>query len=143
MSNGDILANLEPTQEQAIIALLNEPTVRKAAAAVGLNEKTIHRWLEEPAFSTAYRKARRQAFNQAISICHRFTPVALQTLAKILVNEKASDSSRVSAANAILKYGRDSIELDDLAERIGTLEAQLTGKVTVSAPGSDSAGEEP
>ena len=147
MSSGDILANLEPTQEQAIIALLNEPTVRKAASVVGVNEKTIHRWLEDPVFSTAYRKARRQAFNQAISICHRFTPVALQTLAKILVSDKATDSSRVSAANAILKYGRDSIELDDLAERIGTLEAQLNGKVNVSPRGAEvvggSGGDEP
>jgi hypothetical protein len=137
------LDNLDPGQEQVILALLNEPTVRRAAEVTGVGERTIHRWLEDPDFSSTYRKARRKAFNQAISICHRFTPVALQTLAKILVNEKASDSSRVSAANAILKYGRDSIELDDLAERIGTLEAQLTGKVTVSAPGSDSAGAEP
>ena len=130
------LDNLDPGQEQVILALLSEPTVRKAAEATGVGERTIHRWLEDPEFSAAYRKARRQAFNQAIAVCHRFTPVALQTLAKIMVNEKASDSSRVSAANAILKYGRDSIELDDLAERIGSLEVQLNGRMTANPPRS-------
>ena len=126
---------LEPNQEQAIVALLTEPTFKKAAEVVGVAEKTIHRWMEDPVFGSAYRKARRQAFNQAIAATQRYVPVAIQALTKITVDEKAPHSARVSAASAILKFSRDSIELDDLAERISALESQLNGKVTVSAGG--------
>jgi len=34
----------------------------------------------------------------------------------------ANFSARVSAANALLKFARESIELDDLAERVKALE---------------------
>ena len=39
-------SSLEPRQERAIIALLNEPTIAKAADAAGVGERTLHRWLE-------------------------------------------------------------------------------------------------
>ncbi|MCK6477372.1 MAG: transposase family protein [Phycisphaerales bacterium] len=136
MSTGAYTA-LEPNQEQAIVALLTEPTFKKAAAVVGVAEKTIHRWLEDPVFGAAYRKARRQAFNQAIAATQRYVPVAIQALTKITVDESAPHSARVSAASAILKFSRDSIELDDLAERIGHLEAQLNDRA--GPPGSERA----
>ncbi|MCC6425977.1 MAG: hypothetical protein IT435_04070, partial [Phycisphaerales bacterium] len=120
---------------QAIVALLTEPTFKKAAAVVGVAEKTIHRWLEDPVFGAAYRKARRQAFNQAIAATQRYVPVAIQALTKITMDESAPHSARVSAASAILKFSRDSIELDDLAERIGHLEAQLNDRA--GPPGTE------
>lgn len=112
-------------QEAAIIALLNEPTVSKAALACGLNDRTIYRWLDEPAFSRAYRKARREAFAQAISASQRYAPLAVQTLAKIMADPTLSVASRVSAATALLKFSRESIELDDLATRVDDLEKSM------------------
>lgn len=112
-------------QEAAIIALLNEPTVTKAAVACGINDRTIYRWLDEPAFSRAYRKARREAFAQAISASQRYAPLAVQTLAKIMADATLSVASRVSAATALLKFSRESIELDDLATRVDDLEKSV------------------
>ena len=114
---------LDPKQEEAITALLAEPTVAKAAIACGVGERTIHRWLDEPAFSRAYRNARRQAFSHAVSLTQRYAPLAIQTLAKIMADPEAPFPSRVSAATALLKVGRESLELDDLAVRIEALEA--------------------
>ena len=51
---------LTPKQEQAIVALLNEPTVTRAARALGVNDRTLYRWLDDPTFSGAYRRARRR-----------------------------------------------------------------------------------
>ena len=112
-------------QEAAIIALLNEPTVQRAAKVCGLNDRTIYRWLDEPAFSRAYRKARREAFAQAIAASQRYAPVAIQTLAKIMTDATLSVASRVSAATALLKFSRESIELDDLATRVDDLEKSM------------------
>ena len=46
----------------------------------------------------------------------------MATLLRIMHDPKATSSARVSAATNILKFARESIELDDLAERIDRLE---------------------
>lgn len=117
--------NLTPKQEAALLALLNEPTIKQAAATAGVGERTLHRWLDDdPAFIAAYRKARRQAFGQSIALTQRYSPMAVQVLAKIVNDPAAPTSARVSAAQALLKHGRDAIELDDLAARVEQLEAE-------------------
>ena len=122
--SGQSVSGLTPKQEQAIVALLNEPTVSRAPATLGMNERTLYRWLEMPAFGRAYRRARREAFAQAIALTQRYAPAAVHALAKIMGDEKATYASRVSAATALLRFSRESIELDDLAARIEALEAQ-------------------
>ncbi|MFN0131451.1 MAG: hypothetical protein ACKVW3_02800, partial [Phycisphaerales bacterium] len=52
----------------------------------------------------------------------RYAPLAVQTLASVAADKSAPHSSRVSASTAILKFSRDSIEIDDLAARVETLE---------------------
>lgn len=127
MSSGTVRL-LSEKQEEGVVALLSHPTVRRAAEQVGVDEKTMHRWLEQPAFSAAYRRARREAFSQAIAASQRYAPLALQALAKIVMDESKPPSARVSAAGAILKFSRESLELDDLAARLDAVEAQLGGE---------------
>ena len=55
----DTAHKLTPKQEKAITALLAQPTIEAAAATLGVNPVSIHRWLQEPAFVEAYRSARR------------------------------------------------------------------------------------
>ena len=52
-----VAAKLTPKQEKAITALLAQPTIEAAAASLGINPATVHRWLQEPAFVEAYRSA--------------------------------------------------------------------------------------
>ncbi len=44
---------LSPNQERAIIALLNEQTIGRAAAAVDVSQRTLYRWLDKPVFARA------------------------------------------------------------------------------------------
>ncbi len=125
---------LTPKQEQALIALLNEPTIERAAKTAGVGERTLHRWLEEPAFSRAYRRARREAFAQAMGASQRYAPLAVQTLAKIMADATLSVSARVSAATALLKFSRESIELDDLATRVDDLERSMKQEAEQKPP---------
>ena len=119
---------LQPKQEEALIALLNQPTIKHAAQATGIGESTIHRWLDDPTFAAAYRRARRQAFNVAVGLTQKYSSLAIQTLAKIMTDASAPHSAKVAAATAMLKFSRDSIELDDLAGRLDEVEARLTAK---------------
>lgn len=119
----DISSGLTPEQDLAIAALLNEPTVAKAAAAAGVPERTLYRWMtKDDAFMAAHRRGRREAFGQAIGMCQRLAPMGLSTLAKVMSDPGTSASARVSAASALLKFGREALELDDLAARVEALE---------------------
>ena len=113
---------LTAKQEHGIVALCNEPTIQKAAAAIDVHERTLHRWLENPIFMAAYRKARRECFSQAIGLAQKYTHYAVNTLLKVMADNTAPHSSKVSASSAMLKFGRESIELDDIVERVGVLE---------------------
>jgi transposase-like protein len=113
-------------QQKGVIALLREPTVAKAAESIGIDESTMYRWMKEPGFSKEFREARRDSFRHAIGLCNKYAPAAVQALMKILQDPAAAHSAKVSAASALLKFSRESIELDDLAARIEALE-HVTG----------------
>src|SRR5215467_4883305 len=58
---------LTPKQEKAIFALLEEPTLKKAAATAGVNPTTLWRWLKTTDFRQAYMLARWKAVQQGIA----------------------------------------------------------------------------
>jgi len=121
MANGHEGA-LSATQEAALVALLNEPTVNKAAQIAGVGERTLYRWMEQPVFNRAYRAARRQAFSHAVALTQRYAAAAVQTLAKVMADPKATAAAKVAAATSLLRFGREALELDDLAARLEALE---------------------
>ena len=49
-------------------------------------------------------------------------PHSVQTLVQIMTDKAAPHSARVSAAGLMMKFGRESIELDDVVERVERLE---------------------
>ncbi len=120
--NDDLHQGLTPPEERAIIALLNEQTVGRAAAAAKVGQRTLYRWLRDPIFSRAYRQARRDAFGQPIALTQRYAPLAVNTLAQVMMDDQAPSSSKVAAATTILRFGREGIELDDLGARVEALE---------------------
>ena len=119
---------LTPQQEQCVIALLNEPTIAKAAVAAGVTDRTVYRWMDEPAFSRVYRKARREGFSQAIGMAQKYAPHAVQTLMKMIADTATPAAVRATCCAMLLKFSRDSIELDDMQARLEALEASQPEK---------------
>ena len=121
--------NLSPEQEEGILALLTEPTVAKAAEKCGVSERALYYWLDEPAFEAAYCKARRKLFRQAMNVAQRYAPTALSVLVQISTDPQAPHGARVAAATNVAKFSRESIELDDVIQRLTALEnAQRAGR---------------
>jgi hypothetical protein len=117
---------LSRKKEAAISALLSRPTVKAAAEAVPVDEKTLRRWLRDPDFAGAYRQARLQAFQAAIGRLQKLASRAAGTLGR---NLKASrEADQIRAAALILQLGQAGIELQDLAERVAALEGKLSGQ---------------
>jgi hypothetical protein len=59
--------------------------------------------------------------------------VAVGTLVKVMNDMTASPSARVTAAAMLLKFGREGMELDDLAARVEQLEQAANVLATTPA----------
>jgi hypothetical protein len=107
--------------EQAVVALLTEPTVAAAAIKVGVSEASLTRWMRRPEFQAAFRAARRQVVETAVAGLQGACGEAVATLRRNL--NAQNESIQVRAAVAILDYSIKAVELIDLAERVEALEA--------------------
>ena len=109
-------------QQKAIAALLSEPTIAGAAAKVGINEVTLHRWLHDATFNDVYRAARREAVSQAVARLQQFSSGAVFVLATVMADKGTPPSTRVIAAKAIIEYAIKAVELGDIEQRLAALE---------------------
>jgi len=118
---------LSRNQERAIAALLVHPTMLKAAAAAGVGEVTLWRWLQIPGFKEQYRLARREAVSQAVGHLQGACSVAVLALTDVAQDVSCPASARVSAARTVLELALKGVELEDLAVRVDELESQVAG----------------
>lgn len=127
--NGNHTADLlTAKQARAVLAMLEHPTLKDAAAAVNVGETTLWRWSQTPEFKAAYMDARREAVRQSIAHLQSATGEAVTCLRDVMKSTSASDSAKVSAARAMLELAMKSVEIEDLAERVKQLETLLEPK---------------
>jgi hypothetical protein len=110
-------------QQKAIEALLAASSIRQAAAATGLGEKSIRRWLQRPEFSSAYEQARHQVFAEALTNLRSATQDAVEALRTAVKEE--TGALRVKAATAVLRLSIESAETLQLEARLKRLEQVL------------------
>jgi hypothetical protein len=113
-------------QEAVIASLLEMPTMAAAAKGAGISEPTLRRWLLKPDFQDAYRQAKRQVVEQAVTVLQQATGDAVSTLRCVMLDKEAPASSRVAAAKTVLETAIKAVELEDLAGRIEELEQILS-----------------
>lgn len=112
-------------KQEAIAALLTQPTIREAAKTAGVGEKTLWRWLQNQEFQEAYREAKRRVVEEGISKLQQVCGEAVKTLEEIMRNQENPPSSRVTAARIILEMTIKAVEIDDLASRVEKLERTI------------------
>ena len=96
-------AKFTAKQEAAIAALLTEPTYARAAAAAGITEGTLYRWLNQPVFRAAFRQARRELVEAGVGRLQAATSHAVEALVAVARHGRR-DGDRVRAANALLDH---------------------------------------
>jgi transposase-like protein len=109
-------------KEEAIASLLTHRNVEEAARAIGVDAKTLFRWMKLPEFQVAYREARRDAFGQSIARLQQATSAAVTTLLKVMVDPSSPASAKVRAADSVLDHAAKAIEIEDWEARIAALE---------------------
>jgi hypothetical protein len=123
---------LSRKQEQAIAALLGQPAVEQAAAAISVNEKTLRNWMKLPTFQAAYRDARRQIVEGAVTRLQQLTTGAVLTLNRNL--SCGNPAVEVRASQIILDQALRGVELGEVLQRLGELERQLAGAPPAAGP---------
>jgi hypothetical protein len=107
-------------QEKALNALLESASVSDAAKKCGLNQKTLHRYLEDAEFQKEFRAARRIVFEQNIIRLQSLHAGAVDTLERNLNCE--NPSAEIRAAQIVLESTRKDFETLDILSRLELLE---------------------
>ena len=113
---------LTPRQEGAILALLSSRSVEDAAKASNNPVRTVYRWMKTPGFESAYRKAQRAWFRQAVGRLQQAANPAVAALMKLALDPTVPPAVRARAAYYILTLSTRMFENDDLDERLTALE---------------------
>lgn len=115
---------LTPKQSKAIAAILAQPTIEKAAAAAGISERQLHRWLDLPEFRAELKAAENGLIESAGARLSAGLDLALTALADLIKGAESESVRRAAAAEWINQTFKIQ-ELRTLAERIDELERRL------------------
>ena len=117
-------SKLSAKQHRAITALLTSKSVTEAATATGQGERTIYRWLSEPAFRQALSAAEGDLIDVATRRLLQLQGGALDTLEALLGDgADASAGVRLRAAQVTLDHLLKLREMRDIEQRLAALEA--------------------
>ena len=111
-------------EDRAVLALLQYPSVTKAAEALGIHPSTLWRWLKKPSLQAKLHEARRQQFSQNVGRLQQGCSAATTTLCRIMIDEQSPASSRVRAAESILRHAEAGLDREEILLRLCKLEKQ-------------------
>jgi hypothetical protein len=108
-------------REQLALALLDQPTLEKAAAAVGISTTTAWRIGKTPEFEQEFERARRNAYDKMSSRLQYGAAKAVDVLLAVMQNPRAPHACKVRAADTMLHHAAKAKEVDVVA-RLDRLE---------------------
>ena len=122
MSNKPSKSPKGDRQDRILLALVEHPTLERAAAALGMSPVTLWRWLQKPEFAETLRKARRETFSQSLARLQHAANAAVNTLLRVMTDREAPAASRVRAADVVLQATVRGMEVEDIEVRVAELE---------------------
>lgn len=90
------------TDEQIIVALMNCGTIKEAAAAVELSERTIYDRMNSGEFQALYKAAKADLIRAAVFSINGKLQEAVNTVADIMADTENNPAVRLQAAQTIL-----------------------------------------
>lgn len=109
-------------KEKFMLALISEPTIKKAYEKINISNNTAYKWLNDKEFQQAFIKFKRELMKTTTARLQTYTLQAVEVLAKIMQDENAPPNARVQSVRTILEYAYKGIELEDIAVRVERLE---------------------
>jgi hypothetical protein len=121
---------LTPRQRRAITTLLGSKNVQEAAALSNVGERTLYRWMTEPAFKAALLAAEGEAIDAATRRLISLIEPAAEELENILTGfgGNVNAQTRLRAVDIIFSQMARLRELRNVEERLTALEAAISAK---------------
>lgn len=110
-------------KSKAILALLDNPSITAAAKDCRISRETMHRWLRDPAFQTAYQTAKNDLVMQTTCYLRNAMGQAAQIIVKIMTDKETTCGVRLAAAKSIIDLGLKAVEIEELETRLSALES--------------------
>ena len=111
---------LKITDEQIMLALLNSPTQKQAAALLGVTEQTISKRIKEADFQKRFSELRRKMLDSVSSELTKASYAAANKLIEFL--DSKNEQLRYSACCKILQLANDAVALNEISQRLDRLE---------------------
>src|SRR6266704_926760 len=108
--------------EEAIAALLTRPSVDEAARTIGVEPKTLRRWMRVPEFQAAYLRVRREAVTQALARMHQGSGAAATVIFKLMVDANVPASVRLRAAEWLFQNAIKGVAIEAIEARLAAIE---------------------
>ena len=90
------------SDEQIVAAVLANGTLRAAAAAVGISERTLYDRMNEGEFQARYRAAKADLIRAAVFNINNQLQAAINTVVEVMQDDKNNAAVRLQAAQTIL-----------------------------------------
>ena len=90
------------SDEQIIAALLNNGTLKTAAAAAGISERALYDRMNNGTFQALYRAAKADLIRAAVFNLNNQLQEAVNTVAEIMADKENNPAIRLHAAQTIL-----------------------------------------
>lgn len=90
------------SDEQLIAALLNNGTLKAAAAAAGVAERTLYDRMNDGDFQALYKAAKADLIRAAVFSLNSKVQAAIDTVADVMQDENNNAAVRLQAAQTIL-----------------------------------------
>lgn len=124
------IEDFDPKKQKALTALLEQPTIDKAADAAGVARSTIYRYLKDPDFAAAYRQARSEALAHATTRLQQLASEAVEALGDVIGDAYAAPKDRISASRTVLDFAYSAHDLEALAAALDDLEGSDNEQTT-------------
>ena len=118
------ISGLAPRQQAVLPVLALSPSIAHAARQSGVSERTLRRWLDEPAFREQLSQVHKESYELARKQLQALVPHFISVLAAEAI-ENPDPAVRIRAARYALSYAVRFCETDklddDLSDLLGLL----------------------
>lgn len=111
-----------PKQRKALALLASGLSVTATAEQVGVDRRTLFRWLKDPDFRAELDAIVSENYNQLVAVVLNSSSEAFEILLDLARDEKNPAYSRVSAATNVLEFASKSFATNVLERRLTALE---------------------
>ena len=90
------------SDEELVVALMDHGTIKEAAQAVGLAERTVYERMTKSDFQAAYRAAKNDLIRAAVVNLNKRIQSAVDVVVDIMEDTETNPATRLQAAQTIL-----------------------------------------